>query len=89
MLFFLAVYVGPIVVAGVSLALLYFMKSSKEMPKNWDEFLTEAWFQYHGIRGLAEDKLNSRYNVVGECTFTFHFPSQRVHFFIQNPSQVD
>ncbi|XP_055703436.1 dehydrogenase/reductase SDR family member on chromosome X [Phlebotomus papatasi] len=64
MLFFLVVYVGPIVVAGVSLALLYFMKSSKEMPKNWDEFLTEAWFQYHGIRGLAEDRLNSRYNVV-------------------------
>ncbi|XP_059622317.1 dehydrogenase/reductase SDR family member on chromosome X homolog [Phlebotomus argentipes] len=64
MLFFLVVYVGPVVAAGVGLALLYFMKSSKEMPRNWDEFLTEAWFQYHGVRGLAEDRINSRYNVV-------------------------
>ncbi|GAB0099637.1 dehydrogenase/reductase SDR family member on chromosome X [Sergentomyia squamirostris] len=64
MLYFLVVYVGPVVVAGVSLLLLYFMKSSKEMPKNWDEFITEAWFQVHGIRGLAEDRINARYNVV-------------------------
>jgi NAD(P)-dependent dehydrogenase (short-subunit alcohol dehydrogenase family) len=35
--------------------LFYFCKSSKEMPKNWREFVVECKVQYAGATGIVED----------------------------------
>jgi hypothetical protein len=44
----------------------YFSKSSKEMPKNWKEFVIECKVQYCGISGVIEDIILRRRNRIGE-----------------------
>lgn len=57
-------------VAVPSLALaffmLYYMRSSKETPKNWRELIIEAKFQLHGAAGFIEDVFMRCFNKIGE-----------------------
>lgn len=46
--------------------LFYFLRSSKEMPKNWREFVLELKIQASGTQGLAEDTFMRLWNKVGE-----------------------
>jgi hypothetical protein len=61
----LALAVPPI--AAVFLV-FYFLRSSKEMPKNWREFVIELKIQASGTQGLAEDTIMRYWNKVGELT---------------------
>uniref|UniRef100_A0A182P526 Uncharacterized protein n=1 Tax=Anopheles epiroticus TaxID=199890 RepID=A0A182P526_9DIPT len=40
---------------GLLLAIFFFMKSSKEMPKNWSQFVCEVRMQICGFQGLLDD----------------------------------
>lgn len=51
---------------ALAIFLLYYMRSSKETPKNWREFVVEAKFQIHGVVGFSEDVFMRCFNKVGE-----------------------
>ncbi|XP_058458923.1 dehydrogenase/reductase SDR family member on chromosome X [Malaya genurostris] len=59
---------GLIIFAGITLAILffifYFMKSSKEMPKNWSQLVSEIKVQQIGFLGIVEDIVLRRANKV-------------------------
>jgi hypothetical protein len=59
----LALAVPPI--AAVFLV-FYFLRSSKEMPKNWREFVLELKIQASGTQGITEDTIMRLWNKVGE-----------------------
>lgn len=59
----LALAVPPI--AAIFLV-FYFLRSSKEMPKNWREFVVELKIQASGTQGLTEDTIMRYWNKVGE-----------------------
>uniref|UniRef100_A0A2M3Z1M9 Putative dehydrogenase with different specificities related to short-chain alcohol dehydrogenase n=1 Tax=Anopheles braziliensis TaxID=58242 RepID=A0A2M3Z1M9_9DIPT len=50
---------GLVLAIGIPVALLlaifFFMKSSKEMPKNWSQFVCEVRMQICGFQGLLDD----------------------------------
>ena len=52
----------------VALLAFYFLRSSKEMPKNWKEFVIELKIQSSGTQGLVEDTIMRFKNKVGELT---------------------
>lgn len=60
----LALAVPPV---AVIFLVFYFLRSSKEMPKNWREFVLELKIQASGTQGLTEDTLMRFRNKVGEC----------------------
>lgn len=60
----LALVAPPIVVL---FCLYYFLRSTKEMPKNWREFVIELKIQSSGAQGLLEDTLMRFHNKVGKC----------------------
>lgn len=64
----LAIIVPPVAVA---LVVFYFLRSSKEMPKNWREFKLELKIQASGTQGLAEDTVMRIKNKVGEFSNQF------------------
>ncbi|CAO1433351.1 unnamed protein product [Diamesa serratosioi] len=47
----------PPALGAAAFAVFYFMKSSKEMPKNWKELWIELQVQHSGTQGLIEDLL--------------------------------
>lgn len=47
------VYVG--VALAIAVLIFFFMKSSKEMPKNWSQFVSELKVQHCGFVGIMED----------------------------------
>lgn len=59
-----------IVPAALALILfiIYFLRSSKETPKNWRELVIEFKFQIYGIAGFFEDCLLILRNRVGEIS---------------------
>lgn len=59
----LALAIPPI---AVVFFVFYFLRSSKEMPKNWREFVLELKIQASGTQGLAEDTFMRPWNKVGE-----------------------
>lgn len=59
----LALMVPPVAVVFL---VFYFLRSSKEMPKNWREFIVEMKIQMSGTQGLAEDTIMRFRNRVGE-----------------------
>lgn len=59
----LAFAIPPIAVAFLA---FYFLRSSKEMPKNWKSFVVELKIQGNGTIGLIEDMLLRYKNKVGE-----------------------
>lgn len=46
--------------------ILYYMRSSKDTPKNWRELVVEARFQIHGVAGFLEDIFMRCFNKVGK-----------------------
>uniref|UniRef100_A0A182W1V0 Uncharacterized protein n=1 Tax=Anopheles minimus TaxID=112268 RepID=A0A182W1V0_9DIPT len=40
---------------GLLLGIFFFMKSSKEMPKNWTQFVCEVRMQICGFQALLDD----------------------------------
>lgn len=61
----------PPALGAVAFAIFYFMKSSKEMPKNMKELWIELQVQHSGTQGLIEDLLFRTRNKVGEWFYTF------------------
>lgn len=59
----IALVVPPV---AVVFFVFYFLRSSKEMPKNWREFVLEMKIQASGTQGLAEDTFMRLRNRVGE-----------------------
>lgn len=59
----LAIVVPPVAVAFL---VFYFLRSSKEMPKNYRELVLELKIQASGTQGLIEDTLMRFWNRVGE-----------------------
>lgn len=57
-----------ITVVGVALLafVIYFLRSSKEMPRNKIELIVEAKFQVYGVIGFFEDVFMRPWNKVGE-----------------------
>lgn len=53
--------------------LFYFLRSSKEMPKNWREFVIEMKIQASGTQGLTEDTVMRYWNKVGEYSKFIRF----------------
>lgn len=51
---------------AVVFLVFYFLRSSKEMPKNWREFVLELKIQASGTQGLTEDTIMRFRNKVGE-----------------------
>uniref|UniRef100_A0A2M4DM74 Putative dehydrogenase with different specificities related to short-chain alcohol dehydrogenase n=1 Tax=Anopheles darlingi TaxID=43151 RepID=A0A2M4DM74_ANODA len=43
------------ILVALLLAIFFFMKSSKEMPKNWSQFVCEVRMQICGFQGLLDD----------------------------------
>lgn len=58
-----ALMLPPVAVAFLA---FYFLRSSKEMPKNWREFVLELKMQASGTQGLVEDTFMRLLNKVGE-----------------------
>lgn len=58
----LALAIPPV---AVVFFVFYFLRSSKEMPKNWREFVLEMKIQASGTQGLAEDTFMRFRNRVG------------------------
>jgi hypothetical protein len=50
---------------AVLFLVFYFLRSSKEMPKNWREFVLEMKIQAAGTQGLTEDTVMRFRNKVG------------------------
>lgn len=48
--------------------LVYFLRSSKEMPKNGRDIVIEAKFQVYGVTGFLEDVVMRWWNKVGELS---------------------
>lgn len=67
MLYEFFVYVFPVASLVGSLAMLAMMRSSKDWPRTYDQWRSEFFFQYHGVRGVTDDKINRTGNRVGEC----------------------
>lgn len=61
----------PPALGAVAFAVFYFMKSSKEMPKNMKELWIELQVQHSGTQGLIEDLLFRARNKVGKCFYKF------------------
>jgi hypothetical protein len=59
----LALAVPPV---ALVFAVFYFLRSSKEMPKNWREFVIELKIQASGTQGLTEDTIMRIWNKVGK-----------------------
>jgi hypothetical protein len=61
-------FLAFIAVLGVALLafVIYFLRSSKEMPKNKFELIVEAKFQVYGVIGFFEDVFMRPWNKVGE-----------------------
>lgn len=57
----------PPALGAAAFAVFYFMKSSKEMPKNMKELWIELQVQHSGTQGLIEDLLFRSRNKVGKC----------------------
>lgn len=84
----LALAIPPI---AVVFFMFYFLRSSKEMPKNWREFVLEMKIQASGTQGLAEDTIMRFWNKVGEYVSVtcLHFRSR--FFFselVKRPNKV-
>lgn len=60
----LALVVPPV---AVLFFVYYFLRSTKEMPKNWREFVVELKIQGSGAQGLLEDTVMRFHNKVGKC----------------------
>lgn len=69
-LFLLAAAVSGAVAAA--LFGFFFMRSSKNMPKEWRQWKTEILWQINGFTSLFEDHLLRRTNVVGKLYFYFY-----------------
>jgi hypothetical protein len=50
----------------IAFVVFYFLRSSKDMPKTWREFVCELKVQLSGTIGLAEDIVFRFGNKVGE-----------------------
>lgn len=59
----LALMVPPMAIIFLA---FYFLRSSKEFPKNWRELLVEFKIQASGTQGLTEDTIMRFWNRVGE-----------------------
>lgn len=59
----LAIVVPPVLMAIMA---FYFLRSSKDMPKNWRELVIELKMQACGAQGLGEDILLRFRNKVGK-----------------------
>lgn len=70
--------VGGVVVAA--LFGFFFMRSSKNMPKEWRQWRTEIQWQINGFTSLVEDHLLRRTNVVGKIYVYFNRFSGNCHF---------
>ncbi|CRK88704.1 CLUMA_CG002366, isoform B [Clunio marinus] len=57
----LALFIPPLAMIFFA---FYFLRSSKEMPKNWREFVVELKIQASGTQGLAEDTIMRYWNKV-------------------------
>lgn len=55
-----------VIVLLVLIFVLYYLRSSKEAPKNWREFAIELRYQVHGLTGYFEDILLRCFNKVGK-----------------------
>lgn len=53
----------------IAFVIFYFLRSSKEMPTTWREFVCELKIQASGFIGLAEDTVLRFRNKVGEFFF--------------------
>lgn len=62
----------PPALGAAAFAVFYFMKSSKEMPKNMKELWIELQVQHSGTQGLVEDLLFRSRNKVGELWCFIH-----------------
>lgn len=62
----MAVLVYVAVVLAIAVLIFFFMKSSKEMPKNWSQFVSEMKVQQCGFVGIVEDILLRGSNKVSE-----------------------
>lgn len=58
-----AVAVGGLVFAVL---IFFFMKSSKDLPKNWSQLVSEVRVQACGFIGIVEDIVLRRKNKVGK-----------------------
>lgn len=58
----LLLFVGVLV--AILLAIFFFMKSSKEMPKNWTQFVCEVRMQICGFQALLDDFIMRSHNKV-------------------------
>lgn len=71
----LAVTVG--LLAGVS----YCMRSTKKLPKNWQQLKFEVLFQYHGLRDMMCDYWIKKCNRPGLLSLgSFIHPDEFEHF---------
>lgn len=61
----IALLAGIPVVAVISF-LIYFLRSSKEIPKSYRELVVEAKFQAYGVPGFFEDVIFRYRNKIGE-----------------------
>lgn len=69
-----------LVAASVPLGILgivfFFLRTSKEMPKNFKEFQIEASMQIGGAAALVEDTFLRFKNKVGEFLSDFHLGTE-------------
>ena len=63
----------PPALGAAAFAVFYFMKSSKEMPKNLKELWIELQVQHSGTQGLIEDLLFRSRNKVGKWFYTLMY----------------
>ena len=77
----LALAVPPV---AVLFLVFYLLRSTKEMPKNWKEFVLEVKMQASGTQGLAEDLIMRYWNKVGEFYFFENFKQKFKLVHIQN-----
>lgn len=59
-------------IVAVLTFIAYFLRSSKEMPKNWTEVIIEIKFMFHGVLGYFEDIFMMFFNRVGEYIKTLN-----------------
>lgn len=83
----LALVVPPV---AVVFFVFYFLRSSKEMPKTWREFVLEMKMQASGTQGLAEDSFMRFRNRVGKFNRVLYFLRQTCLFpeLVKSPSKV-
>lgn len=77
---------------AVAFLVFYFLRSSKDMPKNWREFVVEMKIQASGTQGLTEDTIMILWNKVDK-DFNSSITSHSNYFFkllelVKRPNKV-